>query len=61
MRQVVLEDGNFNELTVSEGHGFGGWPDNTTSYIDEGATDIYGNELDLGGDEGHQFQNNELY
>jgi hypothetical protein len=50
-RTVVLEDANFIELTVEEGHGVGGWPDETTSTT----------PLSEGGDYGPQFKIHEEY
>lgn len=32
-RVVALEDATFAELTLEEGHGFGGWPDETTEHL----------------------------
>ena len=55
-REVVLEDANFVELTISEGHGFGGWPDATTQFVDQSATSPDGSIIDQGGDNGSQFQ-----
>jgi len=55
-RDVVLEDANFTELTIEEGHGFGGWPDATTQFVSQNQEDSNGNLIDLGGDDGHQFQ-----
>lgn len=51
LRVVVLEDAQFNELTIEEGHGFGGWPDDTTA----------GTSSSQGGDHGAQFRINEEY
>ena len=51
LRDVVLEDANFNEETIDEGHGFGGWPDDTTK----------GAGRSQGGDSGPQFSIDEEY
>lgn len=50
-REVVLQDANFVELTLEEGHGFGGYPDDSTQ----------GASSDEGGDHGHQFKIDEVY
>lgn len=50
-RTVVLEDANFAELTIEEGHGFGGWPDASTQNTPSWQ----------GGDHGHQFKIDEEY
>lgn len=50
-REVTLQDANFNEQTIEEGHGFGGWPDETTAHAP-------GSQ---GGDGGPQFRVDQEY
>lgn len=58
-RDVVLMDANFVEQTVDEGHGVGGWPDESTNTI---GSEVDGNDyFDLGYDQGHQFKIDEMY
>ena len=52
-RDVVLEDAKFTELTVDEGHGFGGFPDETTADVNHN----FSNEqlATTGHDRGYKF------
>ncbi|HVB24123.1 MAG TPA: hypothetical protein VNG51_19450 [Ktedonobacteraceae bacterium] len=58
-REVILMDANYNEETIDEAHGFGGWPDETTQ--DTSGT-LSNRELgSTGQDHGFQFWINKEY